>query len=252
MFLFFFRLLTRSKSYYAAVGVLYFFLLIGAYEDIGVEVHMLSLLEVSNMVGVAILLRPLIASLPVSFFLMREWGSKYYQLVLIRGSSLRYSLSKSAAVFTVGVSVPLMANLLLFLTVLIVSPAQIFNLSYPTSGGVFPNLVNNGHPNLALLLYVLWYSLAGGIWALINLCISLLTTNGYVLVSAPFLVERVFSYAIQAAGRTKPYLKYFDTTQGYALRHKNGVLIQLLLCVFLCAFAALSVCVANRRRLRYG
>ena len=252
LFSFFVRLLIRSKSYLASVGVLYLFLLIGAYEDLGVEVHALSIFEVSNMVGVAILLRPLIAALPVSFFLMREWGSKYYQMILMRGSCLQYSLSKSVAVFIVGFSVPLLANLLLFITILVISPAQIFNLSYPTSGGVFPNLVNNGHANLALLLYILWYSLAGGIWAVMNLGVSLLTTNGYVLVSAPFLLERVFSYIIQASSRTKPFLNYLDSSQGYALRHKNGVLIHLLLCVFLCAFAALSVHAATKRRLRHG
>ena len=157
-----------------------------------------------------------------------------------------------AAVFVAGFSVPLLANLLLFITILAISPAQIFNLSYPTSGGVFPNLVNNGHANLALLLYILWYSLAGGIWAVMNLGVSLLTTNGYVLVSAPFLLERVFSYIIQASSRTKPFLNYLDSSQGYALRHKNGVLIHLLLCVFLCAFAALSVHAATKRRLRHG
>lgn len=252
LFSFFLWLLTRSKPYFSAVGLLCGFLLIGAYGDLGTEVHALSLFEISNMVGVAILLRPLIAALPVSFFLMREWGTKYYQSALLHGSCLRYSLSKPVAVFAVGFSVPLLANLLLFITILVVSPAQIFNLNYPTCGGVFPNLVNSGHTNLALVLYILWYSLAGGIWAVIDLCVSLLTTNGYVLVAAPFLLERVFSYMIQAAGRTKPFLNYFDTSLTFALRQKNGVLIHLLICVFLCAFAALSVHAALKRRLRHG
>ena len=49
------------------------------------------LFEISNELGVAKLLRPLIAALPVSFFLMREWGSKYHQAnkktILLPGSA---------------------------------------------------------------------------------------------------------------------------------------------------------------------
>ena len=37
LFLFFFRLLTRSKTYLAAVGLLYLFLLFGAYGNFGTE-----------------------------------------------------------------------------------------------------------------------------------------------------------------------------------------------------------------------
>ena len=245
-------MLTRNKTYLAAVGLLYLFLLFGAYGDFGTETHALYLFEISNELGVAKLLRPLIAALPVSFFLMREWGSKYHQAILVRGSCLKYSFSKVSAVFTVGFSVPLMANLLLWVTILIFYPDQALNLSYITSGGVFPDLVNGGHANLALFLYILWYSVAGGVWAVIDLCVSILTTNGYVLVAAPFLLERVFSYAIQALSRTRPYLNYLDTSQTYALRQKNGVLIQLLFCVFLCTFAALAVYSATKRRLHHG
>lgn len=248
----FLRLPIRGKAWPAAVGLLYLFLLIGAYEDIGTEFHALGLFEVSYMVGAAILLRPLIAALPVSFFLMREWGGRYHQIILLRGSCLRYSLSKTAAVFAVGCSVPLAANLLLLLTVLAASPAQVFDLSYPAAGGVFPALVRAGHPNLALLLYILWHSLAGGLWAVVDLCVSLVTTNGYVLAAAPFLLERVCSYAIQAGSRIRPSLRSLDLSGGFALRHTDGMLIQLLLCVFLCAFAALAVWLAVRRRLRHG
>lgn len=241
-----------SGSFLLAVGILYFFLLFGAWEDIGHGVDTLLLFQITNELGVAILLRPIAAALPISFFLMREWGSHYYQMALSRSSCVRYAVSKVVCAYFIGFAVPFLANLLLLSTVAVFSPYGVFNAAFGTNCDLFPTLLAQGKPFLALLLYIAGFSLAGSIWSVVIVGISVFTTNGYVLVAAPFLLERVSSYVLQMIGLKAPLALCFDTSQNYAFRVAHGLEIQFAYSVFLCAVAGSLVFLGTKRRRQRG
>lgn len=241
-----------SRSFLLSVGILYLFLFLGAWEDISSGVDTLLLLQVTNELGVAILLRPIAAALPISFFLMREWGSHYYQMVLIRSSRIKYAASKVFCAYLLGFAVPFLADLLLLCTAAICSPSWIFGASFGTSSRLFPALLAQGKPFLALLLYIAGFSLAGSIWSVVIVSVSVFTTNGYVLVAAPFLLERVSSYILQMIGQKTPSALCLDTSQNYVFRIDHGVVILFAYSLFLCAVAGILVFLATKRRQQYG
>lgn len=72
MFRYFIRQYLFSKSYILSVGLLYLFLLVSAYGDIAINADAFLVVQITNVLGVAVLLRPLAAALPISLFLMRE------------------------------------------------------------------------------------------------------------------------------------------------------------------------------------
>lgn len=241
-----------GKSFLLSVGILYLFLFFSAWEDIGSGMDTLLLLQVTNELGVAILLRPIAAALPISFFLMREWGSSYYQMVLSRSSCVRYAVSKVVCAYFIGFAVPFLADLLLLFTAAICSPTWIFGSSLGASSRLFPTLLVQGKPFLALLLYVAGFSLAGSIWSVLIVGVSVFTTNGYVLVAAPFLLERVFSYVLQFIGRKTPFVLCFDTSHSYAFRIDHGLELQFAYSLFLCVAVGSLVFLATKRRRHHG
>lgn len=235
-----------------SVGILYLFLLFGVWEDIGHGVDTLLLFQITSELGVAILLRPIAAALPISFFLMREWGSHYYQMVLSRSSCVKYAVSKTVCAYFIGFAVPFAADLLLLFTVAIFSPYGAFNAAFGTDCSLFPTLLAQGKPFLALLLYMAGFSLAGSIWSVVIVGVSVFTTNGYVLIAAPFLLERVSSYILQLMSLKVPFALCFDTSQNYAFRVEYGLAIQFACSLFLCAVAGGLVFLGTKRRLQHG
>lgn len=249
---YFLRQFGGSRSFLLALGMLYLFLLFGAWEDIGSGIDTLLLFQITNELGVAILLRPIAAALPIGFFLMREWGSRYYQMVLSRTSCVKYVVSKVVCAYFIGFAVPFLANLLLLFTAAICSPYWIFGDAFGTGSRLFPTLLSQGKPLLALLLYIAGFSLAGSIWSVVIVGVSVFTTNGYVLVAAPFLLERVSSYVLQMIGRKTPLALCLDTSHNYAFRVDHGLTIQFSYSLFLCAVAGILVFLSVKRRRRHG
>ena len=251
MLRFFLRQFFRSKSCLFAVGLLYAFLLAHAWEDLHTGADALLLFQVTSELGVAVMLRPIAAALPIAFFLMRETGTRYHSFVLCRSSCGAYAVSKAAAAYVIGFAVPLAACALLLATAAVVSPASLAGLA-DTGVRLFPHLLARGLPFLALVLYLIAWALPGAIWAAAVVGLSALTTNGYVLVAAPFLLERVLSDLLQFFSRNAPTLLLFDTTQGYACTRPGGLAAQAIYSVLLTAAAALLVYCTTKRRLHHG
>lgn len=251
MFRFFIKQYLFSKSFILSVCLLYLFLLISALEDFASTSGAFQIVQVANVLGVAVLLRPLAAALPISMFLMREWGSHYYQCVLIRGNCLRYATNKTVSACIIGFLVPFAANLLLLLTVAVVSPSQ-YLLSKFDPGPYFPDFSLEGKLHLGLFLYITAFSVSGAVWAAVVTGISAFTTNAYVLIAAPFLLDRSVSYLLQLISLRAPFVLYFDTSNTYALRMSKGFLFQLLF-VLLLVFVITTIVLARvKRRQRNG
>lgn len=251
MMRYFLKQFVSGKSFLFAVGLLFAFLLSNAWEDIMGQADALLIFQITSELGVAVMLRPIAAALPIAFFLMREWGTRYHTFVLSRSSCGQYAAAKVAAAYIVGFAVPFSACLLLLAIAAILSPASITGLA-ESSVRIFPHLLARGWPFLALLLYITVFSLAGAIWSVATVGLSMLTTNGYVLVAAPFLLERVLSYILQFFGRFAPMLLCLDTSQGYAYHISGGVGIQFIYSIFLSTAVFILVFWKIKRRLRHG
>ena len=251
MIRFFLKQYFSGKSVLFAVGLLYVFLLSGAWEDLNGQADALLIFQISTELGVAVMLRPIAAALPIAFFLMREWGTGYHSFALCRSSCGSYAASKVIAAWLAGFTVPFASCLLLLLTMAVLSPSALTGIAGSTVR-IFPGLMENGRPLPALFLYIGAFSLAGAIWSVVIVGLSMLTTNGYILIAAPFLLERVLSYILQFFCRFEPMLLCFDTSQSYACHIRGGLGIQFVYSVFLSAAMFLLVFLGTKRRLRHG
>ena len=251
MMRFFLKQYFSGKSFLFAVVLLYAFLLSAAWEDLNGQTDALLIFQISTELGVAIMLRPIAAALPIAFFLMREWGTGYHSFALCRSSCGSYAAAKVLSAWLTGFAVPLASCMLLLLTIAMLSPASIIGLAQ-TSVRIFPGLIKNGQSTAALFLYIGAFSLAGAIWSVVIAGLSTLTTNGYVLIAAPFLLERVVSYILQFFCRFEPMLLCFDTSQNYAYRIPNGLMIQFVYSILLATVVFFVMLWRTKRRLSYG
>ena len=170
---------------------------------------------------------------------------------MCRSSCGSYAASKVIAAWLAGFTVPFASCLLLLLTMAVLSPSALTGIAGSTVR-IFPGLMENGRPLPALFLYIGAFSLAGAIWSVVIVGLSMLTTNGYILIAAPFLLARVLSYILQFFCRFEPMLLCFATSQSYACHIRGGLGIQFVYSVFLSAAMFLLVFLGTKRRLRHG
>lgn len=107
MMRFFLKQYFSGKSFLFAVVLLYAFLLSAAWEDLNGQADALLIFQISTELGVAIMLRPIAAALPIAFFLMREWGTGYHSFALCRSSCGSYAAAKVLSAWLTGFAVPL-------------------------------------------------------------------------------------------------------------------------------------------------
>lgn len=241
----------RNKGFLLAVFGLFFFLMLGCWWDLPAAVDCLYLLQISRELGVAALLRPVAAALPISFFLMHEWGTKYYQMVLPRMSGWKYACSKVWAAWLVGFLVPFLACLAMTGMILFLSPWRMNPLGLRTADALFPWLEHT-HWLTKYGLYILDFSLAGSLWATVTVIVSTFTANAYVLIAIPFLLDRVFSYTMYRLAEHHAVWSWLDTARGTATQSREGVLVQLGFHLLMGVAACVTVHGAVKRRVQNG
>lgn len=151
--------------------------------------------SVYNSLLIAIM--PLLATIPYSWSLRREWDDGYALQVYTVIGKKRYLCGKLIAVFLSGmlsVAIPLIANALLELLYVPVIKPDLQSLQCNINEtGIMSNLYFQ-YP----LLYIVCYSavdcFVGGVWALLSTVISMVEKNRITALLFPFVLQIFISY----------------------------------------------------------
>lgn len=146
------------------------------------------------------LVSPLIFSIAISGICAEEQKGHYNWLVLMRSGYKKYCIQKvSAAViesiilYTASIILAVGMGSILFPDVFQASTAESLKASFP--GGLWGTLATRVGYWLSFILYIILNSLNIGIFAIMAICISVFTSNRYIIAALPFFLSRLGSFA---------------------------------------------------------
>ena len=147
----------------------------------------------NGTVGVAI---PLLSGIASAGSYCEERQGGFHYSVMVRGTRLRYCVSKVSAAVLGGFLMVFAAGLL-FLPACMLLKKGDFVLAGEAFRMVFERrwemvLIEHGWPVLAWLSWLFSYCVAAAVWPALALCVSLFVRNRYVVMVSPFLAEQLW------------------------------------------------------------
>lgn len=185
------------------------------------------------MVAIAI---PLLSGMAFAGGYCEERQSGYHYIAMVRGSRLRYCVSKVCVAAMSGFLMVLAAGVLFPVVCMILKRGDLV-LMGEESRMVFANqweavFLEKGCPVLAWLSWLLTYCVAASIWPALALCVSLFVRNRYVVMVSPFVAEQLFGTLV--VGMHQPWLSYTALLPGHLEGAYSGWGIRLGVVIVIC------------------
>lgn len=155
------------------------------------------------MVSIAI---PLLSGMAFAGSYCEERQSGYHYIAMVRGSRLRYCVSKVSVAILSGFFMVLAAGVL-FLVVCLVLKRGDLVLAGESSQMLFADqwesvFLEKGYPVFAWLSWLLCYCVAASVWPALALCVSLFVRNRYVVMVSPFVAEQLWGTLVVGVRQT--------------------------------------------------
>lgn len=236
-----------SPLFYLVILIMAVFSLIDAQEELRFTNEIVYLatvgrLDRSSSIGYLI---PMLAGLPFADAYCTERKDGYHYSVMVRGSKLRYSVSKICAANLSAVLIIWAAEILYISGCILECHGNVilsgdvttdFFTSYSISNTGTTmywehSLLNLGHPELIIVSWTMEYALAGSLFPGIALCASLVIRNRYVLMAVPFAFAELWA-TVAGAFKSKMefHFLYPDYCSGtpYGNWHINLFVVSLI------------------------
>lgn len=230
---------------------------LGVYEDLqAARSNSISIIYcwiVTNSVGVAHVLLPVLTTVPFTFYYVDRLEKKAVYYTMIRSSTKDYYLSEVIAAILSSVLVTFVACII-FITVCIMSGARDVMQDTITdyfSGTWFAYWSEQGAYNKILLIHILDYLLYSLPWTLFGMVVSLFCKNKYVIVAAPFICFMLLSYVTEMLSVT--YLNPGTMLLKGNIRSTpgGGILCAAIYFIGLSGIMGAWYYLSSRRRMKY-
>ena len=198
--------LLGSGVFWGTVLLFAVIMVAGAYSDLPAaranSLPVLYLYLVTSTVGIAHVLVPVVTILPFAFFYVEEMEKKAVYYKLIRCSKRAYYGSNIA----VAVLSPILVSALALLDFVLVCLGYGAGFGYSNGmvsffeGSMYADWLLDGRHVWVLLVKLLAFVARSAPWGLLCLAASVFSKNKFVILAAPFLIERSVSLVIQMLG----------------------------------------------------
>ncbi len=139
--------------------------------------------------GILYIIFPILASIGYCDAYVEDIKSGFIKNILVRYKKSRYLVVRFLVTFIIGgvlVVVPLIINLILYLTLIpAIQPNIFWGSNLVSAKGFLPDIYFN-YPMLHVAVKTVIFFLYGGVFATIGLCFSTLVKNRYVVTIIPF------------------------------------------------------------------
>ena len=196
MFLARMKRLLGSGVFWGTVFLFAAIMIAGAYEDIqsagANSSSVLYLFLVTSSVGISHVLVPVLTIIPFAFFYAEELEKKAAYYSLIRCSKRSYYGSNIAAAVLSSMLVSAFALLVFVIVCLLSGAGSEFGGSEASffEGSIYGSWLENGNGNWILPLKLLAFVVYSAPWGVLCLAVSVFSKNKYIIIAAPFLIEK--------------------------------------------------------------
>jgi hypothetical protein len=186
-----------------------------------------------------LVLLPILAILPHGTSYLQDIRSKYTTSILARAERKQYYFAKWSSTFLAGgfaVTVPLLMNFILFLTVLpLVDPHVEAGTSLIEDSSMFATIYYT-YPYIYILICLSIIFIFGSLYATLGLLVSLFTDYAFIAASLPCLIMIVASAILEYIGAS-----LFDPQT--FLRFGSGEGLSIIVFMEAIIFVVVSFCV---------
>lgn len=193
--------LFQSPLSYCCVLIYTGIMLLGIFPDLNTKTSQgwFEKYWLTENYGVSCLITALIFPIAVASVCYEERRGGYDWLVVMRTGCRRYCLVKSAAACAGSVLLYLLSVLLFVCIGSVIDPGLLANctgeaLERYFQGAVWAGLAKDYGYWASFLLFVLLNALSIGIFGSLTVCLSVYSTNRYVICAFPFVIERLGGY----------------------------------------------------------
>lgn len=201
--------LLKAPVTYACIIIYMGVLFLGIIEDLraGSSIGWFEQFWLSENFGVACLIGTLIFPIAAAFGCYEERKGHYDWLVMMRSGYPKYCRSRVAAVvigsmlmYVVSVALTVTVGSVFFPLVYRASNSEQLASYFP--GGLWVWIAGRYGYWTSFFLYVLLNSLSVGIFSMVAVCVSVYSTNRYVICALPFFLYRIGTYLGGVLSRT--------------------------------------------------
>lgn len=174
------------------------------------------------------ILLPILSALPYAASYYEDISSGYVRNILIKTSRKKYYISKYVSVFLIGaisVFIALFSSLILCMSFYpLMEPEKLLFLTSSGSGTSFMPELNNTHPTLFIMLYIILDSFFAGAIAVFSVCIGENVASSFSAVASPFAVYIVTSAVLARPQNNLSLMYILNPQQPFG---NNGYIILL-------------------------
>lgn len=184
----------KSGVFWGSVTLFVIIMVVGVYTDLlaakGNQISVIYFYLVTNSVGIAHVLVPIITIIPFTFFYVEELDKKAVYYKLIRCSKKNYYVSNIVTSILSSVLVSVIALTVFFIICIVFganfSADSVIEVYY--EGTYFEAWIENEQIILLVVVNVIMFLLFSIPWGLLSLAVSVLSKNKYIIIASPFII----------------------------------------------------------------